>query len=166
MAEKDLLIKEKLEHTGLFSFDDFYAFAYTWFKDESYGVTEEKYSEKHSGGAKEITVEWKCAKGMSDYFKIEIGVKFETRGLTDVEVESDGKKKKTNKGTVSVEIKGALIQDPSSKWNESPTYTFMRELYAKYLIPGRVDTMEDAVKGNVRDFKEKLKIFLESTGRR
>lgn len=166
MAEKDLLIKEKLEHVGLFSFDDLYSYAYGWFKEEGYGVTEEKYSEKHSNGAKDITVEWKCAKGMSDYFKVEIGVKFEVLGLIEVEVEQEGKKKKTNKGRVTIEAKGVLVQDPSSKWDESPTYKFMRELYSKYIIPGRVDTMEGKVGGDVRDFKEKLKIFLESTGRR
>ena len=166
MAEKDQLIKEKLEQVGLFSFDDLYSYAYTWFKEEGYGVTEEKYSEKHSGGSKDITVEWKCARGMSDYFKAEIGVKFDVSGLTDVEVEYEGKKKKTNKGRVSIDIKGTLIQDPQSKWDETPTYKFMRDLYMKYIIPGRVDTMEDKVKGGVRDFKEALKVFLESSGRR
>jgi hypothetical protein len=166
MAEKDQLIKEKLEHVGLFNFDDLYSYAYSWFKEESFGVTEEKYSETHTGSGKNVTVEWKCAKGMSDYFKIEIGVKMEMQGLIDVEVEQEGKKKKTNKGRASIEIKGTLVQDPSSKWDETPTYKFMRELYMKYIIPGRVDTMEDLTKGAVRDFKEKLKVFLESSGRR
>ena len=166
MAEKDLLIKEKLEHAGLFSFDDLYSYAYNWFKDEGYGVTEEKYSEKHSGSSKDITVEWKCKKQLSDYFAMELGVKFEILGLTEVEVEFDGKKKKTNKGRAIIEVKGALIKDPDSAWDESPGWKFMRDVYNKYVIPGRVDTMEDKAKGDTRDFKEKLKTFLESTGRR
>lgn len=166
MAEKDLLIKEKLEHNGFFSFDDFYSYAYTWFKDESYGVTEEKYNEKVSGTSKDITVEWKCKKQISDYFAIEISVKFETRGLTDVEVEIEGKKRKTNKGVVVAELKGALIKDPSSTWEASPGYKFLREWYNKYVVPGRIDAMEDKTKDDVRGFKEHLKRFLESTGRR
>lgn len=166
MAEKDLLIKEKLEHSGLFSFDDLYSYAYTLLKEEGYGVTEEKYSEKHASGTKDVVVEWKCVKSVGDYFKVEISVKFNISGLADVEVEYEGKKKRSNKGRASIDIKGALVQDPTSKWNETPTYTFMRGLYSKYIIPGRIDAMESMTKNEVENFKEKLKVFFDSTGRR
>ena len=129
-------------------------------------MTEEKYNEKVSGNSKDVAVEWKCKKQISDYFVVEVAVKFEARGLTDVEVEIDGKKRKTNKGVIVTEIKGALIKDPSSTWEAKPSYLFLRELYNKYIVPGRIDTMEDKTKDDVRGFKEHLKHFLESTGRR
>lgn len=166
MAEKNILIKEVLEHVGIFSFSEFYEYAYRWFKGEDYGVIEEKYAEKVSGSARDFTVEWKSSKSLSDYFKIEISMKIEIIGATDVEVEIEGAKKKMNKGRMRVDIKGVLIRDPDSKWDATPMYRFMREIYNKYIIPKTLELREDKVTGDVRDFKEALKSFLELQGRR
>lgn len=167
MADKDRIIKEKVEHSGLFDFKGFYEYAHSWLaEEEDYGVVEEKYSEKVSGNARDIKIEWEATKQLSDYFKIEISIEFDVKDLTEVEVEIDGRKKKMNKGKVSVEIIGALIKDPESKWDSSPTARFMRDVYNKYIIPKRVETMEDRITKDVKDFKEELKAFLELTGRR
>ena len=134
--------------------------------EEKYGVTEEKYSEKVSGNSRNLLIEWDAIKPLSDYFKREVKVKFEVEGLTDVEVEIDGKRKKMNKGKLKVEIKGLLIRDPDSKWDKSPFYAFIREIYNKYVIPGRIETMEILLRSDVTKFKEELKNFLELSGRR
>jgi hypothetical protein len=42
MAEKEILLTEKLDYTGLIKFPDFYQYAHSWFAEESYGVVEEK----------------------------------------------------------------------------------------------------------------------------
>ncbi len=167
MAEKDRIIKEKVEHFGLFDFKGFYGYAHSWLDDEEgYGVTEEKYSEKVSGNSRDITIEWKATKKLSDYFKIEIKIEFEVKDLTDVEVEIDGKKRKMNKGKVKVEITGNLVKDPESKWDTSPGTRFLRDIYNKYIVPKRIESMEERVESNVKDFKEELKAFLELTGKR
>lgn len=165
MAEKIILLKEVLEHVGIFSFSDFYEYAYRWFKEEDYGVIEEKYSEKVTGNARDITVEWKCSRSLSDYFKIEIAVRMEIIGLTDVEAEIDGKKKKMNRGRMRVEFKGTMIRDPDSKWDASPFYRFLRDIYNKYIIPGHVESQEGRLRDDVKDVKEALKNFLEMQGK-
>ncbi len=166
MAEKDMVIKEKVESSGLFNFSSFYSFAHTWFRDENYGVMEERYIEKVSGSSRDLLIEWVATKFLSDYFKIEQKIKFEVKGLTEVEVEIDGQRKKMNKGSVMVEVKGTLVMDHLSKWDINPTYKFMRSIYNKYIIPTRIDNMQDKVRGDVRDFKEQLKAFLELSGKR
>ena len=167
MAEKDVILKESVDYTGIYSYPAFYGFAHSWLNDEKeYGVIEEKYAEKISGNSKAIDIEWKATKKISDYFKIEISVKFEIKNLVDVEVEIDGKKKKSNQGKVKVEIKGVLIKDYNSEWDVSKGWRFMRDLYNKYLVPSRVDAMEGKVVGDVKEFKEELKAFLEVSGRR
>ena len=166
MAEKDLVIKEKVEHSGLFDFPAFYSYAHSWFIGEQYGVTEEKYSEKLSGNKRDLLIEWKATKKLSDYFKIDIGVKFEIENMTEVEAEIDGDRKKMNKGKASVEIKGLLVKDHESKWETSPFSKFMRDVYNKYIIPVRVSDMNNRVEGDVKKFKEELKAFLELVGRR
>ena len=166
MPEKDLVIKEKIEHTGLFDFPAFYSYAHSWFVNELYGVIEEKYSEKVSGNKRDLLIEWKAAKKLSDYFKIEIAVKYEITDMTEVEAEIDGKTKKMNNGKVVAEIKGALIKDYESKWETSVFSKFAREIYNKYIIPSRVFAMNDKTGEDVKKFKEELKAFLELSGRR
>ena len=166
MADKDQIIKEKAEHRGIFDFPAFYAYANATLTDWGYSVVEEKYSEKVSGNSREITVEWKATRGLSDYFKIEVFIRFVLRGLTDVEVEMEGKKKKMNQGTIEAEIKGSLIRDPESKWESTPFYRFLKDLYVKYVIPARIDTAQDEVRSDVQTYKEQLKSFLALSGKR
>lgn len=166
MAEKEEILKEKVTHSGVFSFPDFYKYAHTWLKDEDYGVSEEKYSEKVSGNTRDIAIEWKVTKQISDYLKTGWKVEFDVEGLTDVEVEIDGKKKKMNKGKVTLEIKAAIFKDPESKWESSPFNRFIRGVYNKYIIPKRLEDVQDRIISDVQDFKEELKAFLELTGKR
>ena len=167
MVEKDQIIKEKLDHSGIFNFAEFYTFAHTWLKDNLYGVNEERYSEKVSGAARDISFEWKASKKVSDYFKIEHTIRFEITGLSEVEVEIDGKKKRTNKGKIAMEIKGVLIKDPKNTWDETkPFFKFLRESYDKYIIPSRIEAMENKIETDVRAFKDEVKAYLELTGKR
>ncbi len=167
MVAKDQIIKEKLDHTGIFSFSELYSFMHTWLKDNLYGVNEEKYGEKVSGAARDISFEWKATRDLSDYFRIEHTIRIDVTGLTEVEVEIDGKKKRMNKGKIAMEIKGVLIKDPKNTWDEtSPIYKFLREVYDKYIIPKRIKAMEDKIENDVRAFKDEVKAYLELTGKR
>ncbi len=167
MVEKDQIIKEKLDHSGLFNFAELYTFMHSWLKNSLYGVNEEKYGEKVSGTTRDISFEWKAVKKVSDYFKIENSIKVDVVGLSEVEVEIDGKKKKMNKGKITIEVKGVLVKDPKNTWDETiPVYKFMREIYDKYIIPQRIDSMNDKVEGDVRAFKDEVKAYLELTGKR
>ena len=166
MADKEEVIKERIEHSGIFDFSAFYSYVHEWFKEENYGVVEEKYNEKISGNTRDIKFEWLATKKISDYFKSETKLRFDITGLTDVEVEIDGTKKKTNKGRIWLEIKGNIIRDPESKWDVSPFFRFLRDFYNKYIIPARVDKITDRIKDDVRDFKDDLKAYLDLTGKR
>ena len=167
MVVKDQIIKEKLEHSGIFNFADVYSFMHTWLTDNIYGVQEERYKEKVSGSSRDISFEWKASKKTTDYFKVEHTIKVEVTGLTEVEVEIDGKKKRTNKGKILIEIKGVLIKDPENAWDETKLILkFLREAYDKYIIPTRIESMEEKVENDVRAFKDEVKAYLELTGKR
>ena len=166
MSEKEQVLRERLRHDGLFDFRGTYSFAHDWLKDEKrYGVVEERYNEKVSGNARDLMIEWRAMRKLSDYIKIEIFIRIEITGMTEVEVEIDGEKKKMNKGRVELDIRGALIKDPDSKWDKAPFTRFMRDVYNKYVIPGRIFEMEMRVKNDVIKFKDEVKAFLELSAR-
>lgn len=167
MVEKDTIAKEKLKYAGLIDVEQAYKFAYEWLKKEDLNVSEDEYSEKVKSGGKEIEIKWTASKKLTDYFKVTLGLKWRILGMSDVEVEIEGRKKKMNKvADLSIEIKGTLERDYSNKWEGSAFNKFIKDVYNKYVIPQRTDQKEGQVHGMVEDFKEEMKAFLELSGRK
>lgn len=166
MVEKDNVIKEKVKHSGLGDFKGAYKYAREWLQKENFEVTEDSYSEKVSGNAKEIEIEWTANRKLTDYYKAVLKFKWRVLGLVDVEVEVDGKRKTMNKFVeLSIEVKGVLEKDYDSKWENSSMQKFFKDVYNKYVVIERTRQKEDQVRGAVIDFKEEMKAFLELTGR-
>ncbi len=167
MSEKDQIAKEKLKYAGLVDFENAYKFAYEWLAQGNFGVSEDEYTEKVKSGGKDIEIKWTASKKLTDYFKATLSLKWRVLGLSDVEVEIDGRKKKMNKvADLSIEIKGVLERDYSNKWEGSAFNKFIKDVYNKYVIPQRTSQKEGAVNDAVQDFKEEMKAFLELTGRK
>ena len=166
MAEKDKITKEELKNKGIFDFSGLYNYAYEYFRTEGYGVNEDEYAEKIAGECRDVKVKWKATKGVSDYFKFEIKFEIGIRGMSDVEVEIDGQKKQMNKGEIKFKIEGFLVKDPKSKWENSAFERFLRDVYNKYIVPNRVDDMEDILLGDIRSLKDELKALMDHKARR
>lgn len=164
MSEREMLLKEKMEQNGIFDFKGFYGYAHAWFREEGYGVDEEKYSEKNSGSSRDITIEWKATKQFSDYFKAEHKMKFTIEKMGDVEVEIDGQKKQMNKGKIEVEIKSTIVIDAGNKWETNAWYKFLKDSYNKYVIPARIDAMREKIAGDGKKFKDDMKAFFDLYG--
>jgi len=162
MAEKDRVVKEELKHKGIFDFAALYSFSHSWWKEE-YGINESKYTERVSGNKRDIRIEWIATKDISDYFKFEHKIEFIISGLTDVEVEIDGEKKKMNQGEIEIKITAILVKDKDSKWDTSPFNRFMRDVYNKYVIPSRIEDIKIQLSDDAREFKDEIKAFLELT---
>jgi len=168
MAEKDKLVSNKIKYDGIFSFKDFYKFCYDWLSEETgLLLSEKKYKEKLSGDAKNIEIEWSGFKEVSDYFKFEIEVKFNIIGLSNIEATNlDGKKIKTNKGSVEVSIKGNLIKDPKGKFEKNGFLKFLRGFYEKMIISSRVEQMEGKLIEDCDEFLAQGKAYLDLEGKR
>lgn len=164
MAEKDKITVEKVKRSGIFDFKDVYQFAYRWLTGEDYDVHEEKYIEEAQPDAKKIEIKWVAEKKISDYFKIELKLEWRIIGMKDVEVEQEGKRIKTNKGTFEVKITGTLIKDYEGTWDGNPTGKFLRGIYEKWIIEGRIRQYEAKVFGEVEDLAEQMKAYLTVEG--
>jgi hypothetical protein len=167
MAEKDKLFSSKIKYGGVVNFADFYKFCFDWLKDET-GVEmgEDKYSEKLSGDSKNIDVEWSGSKKLTDYFKMEVKVTFKVIGLTNVEITQNGKKVKTNKGSIEIGIKGTLVRDYQGKFEKTATQKMMRGIYEKMVIPSRISEYEGKIMGDCDEFLSQAKAYLDLEGKK
>ncbi len=167
MPEKDTIFSSDIKYGGVFSFKDFYQFCHEWLTEETnLDVEEEKYEEKIQGDEKEIKVEWKGTRKITDYFKFEMKVTFEIKGLINVEVVQNGVKVKTNKGSAKVKVRGTLIRDYESKFEGTSGKKFMRSIYEKWVIPSRIEQMEDKIVDDCDEFLSQAKAWLDLEGKK
>jgi hypothetical protein len=164
MAEKDKITDEKVKYNGYFDFKEVYQFVYRWLNEEDYDVEETKYVEEVNGDFKKVEILWKASKKVSDYFKSELKLAWRVLGLTSAEIEKDGRKIKTNKGSFEVKITGTLIRDYRGAWDATPFTKFLRGIYDKYVIEGTMDKHETKVFGDVNTLAEEIKAFLTIEG--
>ena len=167
MAEKDTIFSSKVKYSGILDFPDFYKFCYDWLTEEvGLDISEDKYAEKISGDAKNIDIVWSCQRKITDYFRFDAKVTFQVLGLTKLEIVQDGKKIKTNKGSVEVKIKGVLVRDYQGKFEVNASRKFMRGVYEKWVIPSRIEEFESKIIGDCDEFLSQGKAFLDIEGKR
>jgi hypothetical protein len=163
---KSTVYEEVIKHKGYFNYSELYNFCYRWLKDEQYLVREEKYSEKITSGGKEIEIKWSAFKKVTDYFRNNITIKWHIITMTDAEIEVNGKKEKTNKGDLKLTFTAELERDYEQKWEENPTYKFLRGVYDKYVLKTMIDQYEDRLWDKTESFVENTKAFLMLEGKK
>ncbi|MCX6747981.1 MAG: hypothetical protein NT076_00080 [Candidatus Pacearchaeota archaeon] len=165
MVEKDVVFSGKVRHLGIFDFKEFYRFCYMWFVDKEYWITEKNYTEKITPRGKEIEIEWVAMRKISDYFRFYIKSNWRIIGMKEVEVEKDGKKETLDKGDVEIRVQTILEKDYEHRWEGNAFYKFLRTMYDRYLIRGRIDDYESRIFGEVEEFLAQAKAFLALEGK-
>lgn len=164
MAEKDKITETKVKYNGLFDFKEVYAFVYRWLTEEDYWIEEKKYIEEVAGEAKNVEIIWEAHKKVSDYFRYDLKFKWRIIRMTTVEAERNGKKVKINKGTFEVKISAILMKDYQSTWESNPFMKFLRGIYDRFVIEGRIKQYEIKLDGDLNEISEQLKAFLALEG--
>lgn len=165
MVQKDQVFKQALKKRGIWNFNELYHFCYDWFQKEDYILMEQQYTEKMQDAGKELILKWSSYRKITDYFKFVIDVDWHILGMNPIEVERDGKKIKSNKGEVKITVKGILVKDYESRWEDKPLWKFLRGIYDNYIIRTTVDDFEDRIIEKAVEFFDDVKAYLElSTG--
>ena len=167
MPEKDIILKSKIKHNGLFDFKETYRILYEWLLDQNYDVNEKSYKEViGAGGAKELEIEWEAMRKVTDYFRFWLKIRWHIIGMTSVEVEIDGTKQKINKGQFELEVTCLLEKDYEDRWANKPIWKFLRTFYDRYLIKERTEQFEGKIITEMDEFVSQCKSFLALSGRR
>ncbi len=166
MAEKDTIKKGKIKQEGVFNFKELYEFIYKSLKDEGYKVNEKTYSEKITGDSKELQIVWQAKKKVSDYFKFVINMHWLIVGMKKIKVKKENKEVSTNSGLVEIRFEAVLVKDYESKWEDAPSWKFLRGVYDRYIIRSRIDQYEDDIEDELEEFIAQIKSFLALEGKR
>ncbi|MBI2045098.1 hypothetical protein HYT23_03500 [Candidatus Pacearchaeota archaeon] len=167
MSEAETVFSSKIRYVGVLNFKDFYRFCYDWLSEETeLMLVENKYEEKIDGDIKNIEVEWTGARKITDYFKYKVKVKFRVLGLKKVEVIRDGKKEKTNEGSVEVKASGDLVRDYQGKFELGAGRKFLRGIYDKWVIPSRIEEYQGKLVGKINEFLNQAKAWLDLEGKK
>ena len=165
MAQKEEVYKEKMKQKGHWNYTELYNMLFEWLKDSNYKLSEDLYNEKLQANGKEVIIRWTAGRKITDYFKFQIKLDWHILGMKDAEAEIDGKKVSTNKGEVKIEFKGNLINDYEKKWEDKPSWKFLRSLYEKYIIRKTIDEYEDDLEDETKELISDAKAFLKIPAR-
>ena len=160
MAEENTVLDKKLTHKGFLSFKGLYEFSFEWLQDQGYAVSEKEYKEKISGSGKNIEIKWEAIKEVTDYFRYKIEIGWKVLGLSEVEVEEEGKKIKTGKGEISMKFRGVIVRDPEARWEKKPLWKFLRGTYDKYIIRTTAEEHAGKVSSDANELIDQIKAFL------
>lgn len=167
MAEKNVVFSSAIKYDGILNFADFYKFCYDYLVDElDFEVIEKKYSEKISGDSKELEVEWNGKNKVDDYFRYDIKVEFIIYNMKKVEVEQGGKRKKADKGIVNIKVKGTVVTDYRGEYSAKPMKRFVKNVYDKWVIPSRIEKVEEKLISDCDDFLGQSKSYLDLEGKK
>lgn len=168
MVEEETVFSSKISYNGIFLFKDFYTFCYNWLRDET-GVSsfsEDKYSEKLSGDAKNIDIEWTGTKDMTDYFRFKIKIAITIKGLLQVKVKKEGIEIETNKGAVEMKVKGLIVKDYQNKFEMTAFKKTLRGFYEKYIIQSTIKEFKGKIAADCDEFLSQAKAFLDLEGKK
>jgi len=166
MTELDTVSSGKVKFKGIFDFKELYRFLYTYLVDNGYFVVEKEYTEKNNQNGKEVVVKWDARRKISDYFRFYIKVNWRIIGMKDADVEKNGEKLTLNKGDNEVEIVSIIEKDYENKWDKNEFAKFLRGVYDRYIIRGRIDDYEGKIFTEANEFAAQVKAFVALEGRR
>ena len=164
MSEKDLICEGKVKHEGIFDLKEVYRFVYAWLTDFEYFIEEKGYIEKSKPEGKEVEIHWIARRKISDYFRFVLKLDWLILGMTTVEIIKDNIKVKANKGSIEIKVKAVLEKDYENKWESTSFLKFLRGIYDRYIIKGRIENYEDKISEELDELVAQTKAFLALEG--
>ncbi len=150
----------KIKQDSIFDFDELYKRLFSWFEVSDYDFHEKAY-EKHDmgNGVDNLKIYWIATKEIDKYVKFVIEMNFFLIGLQKAEIEKEGVKIKTNKGTMEIRLSAYLIKDYDDKLKKR-VGDYGRKVYEKFMIRHRLDDYEVRLSKETHLLMDEVKSFV------
>ncbi|NQU98891.1 hypothetical protein HQ533_05485 [Candidatus Woesearchaeota archaeon] len=135
----------KLEYEGLFDPKELYTVIDELFKQHSFDKHEFRNAELTHKEGKDLVMDLRPYKRLSDYLKTEIKIEIMATNLKHVEIKKKGLKKKMYKGHIDITFTAFIITDYEHAWETRPIYYLIRMLIDKFIYKGYTEQVKNEI---------------------
>lgn len=161
MAEvKTLSFGESISYTGIINGAGIYNLIKKWLSERDYNHVELMNEEHVYEDGRQILLEIRPYKELSEYAKVEIKVELLFKKLQDVVIKRNNIKHKTQKGELTISFSTYLITDIEGHWTAKPVYFFIRTIIEKYLYRNYINKYEEFVITDKNNLMRELRSYL------
>lgn len=161
MAElKTIFQKKSFEYSGLISVQGLYRAAMNWLTENDFNPYEEKHMEQVFENGKEITIEIKGEKELSDYAQIKWKTKIVFTKLQEQVIQKDNQRVRMHKGKVKFATTVFLATDYDKTLEQTAFLFFLRTLIDRFVFKSYVNKAVARIHSQYFKFQETLKSYL------
>jgi hypothetical protein len=161
MAElRTLLWKKKIAYSGLIDVKGVYRVAHDWLSEQGYNPYEEKHTEQNFEDGKEIIVEMKGEKDLSDFAKIKWKTKITCLKLKETVVERDNQRVKMYSGEIEFSTDLFLATDYDKSFEQRAFMYFLRTVIDRFVFKSYINKSVDRAKAQYKKFQDTIKSYL------
>lgn len=163
--------KEKLEvipvlsikREGIYDFENLIKKINDSLRYLGYTQLEKEHSQEQEPGG-EIKFDYTCRKSTTPYVKFIIDIEILVLRPLNVIVETNGKKKRMQKGELEIRIKAVMQKNDNMKFTASPYSEFIRRLYEKFIIKEELNKLEARLLNDANFIITRIKGSLDMLG--
>ena len=159
----DVIPTLSIKRQGIYDFENLLKVINNALSDLGYVQLENEHSQEQEPGG-EIKFDYTCRKGATPYVKFIIDIKILVLRPVNVVVETDGKKKRMQKGELEIRIKSAMQKNDNMKFTASKYSEFMRQLYEKFVIKDELNKLEGRLQNDTNFIITRIKGALDMLG--
>ncbi len=153
---EEIYPKAKFKWKGTCDLKLLYSKIKTWIEEEEYAVSEKSYGERVKPNGKQLEIVWEARKEEGSYFQKKIFLEIFGIGISEVEVEREGKRLKLHSGELEISLHAEITLNASDDWHDG----FVHTLYQDYIIKEKIDEEKINLYKDVHNFMDEVKAFL------
>ena len=162
MSEKRLIVDGLIiRYNGIFDVQGLLEHIDKVCSQKGYTKNEKERIERVFSSGKELHMELRPSKKMTDYISLMIKIKMDITNLEELEVTRDKFKMAVNKGLVVMTFDAWTTTDYQGRWEQKPLFYFLRNIFERFFYKFHTDKYVGTVDSDCHYIYYNLKAFLE-----
>jgi len=149
----------RLSYNGPVKITDFFKEVEDWIKKKGMKKDLKKKMERLTGKGKKLEWTVECWKKLEHHTTEVVRLRSMFNEVKDIEVDRQGRRIKTQQADILLLIDGILETDTSQKWEQKPTFYFIRALIDKYVWKFHTEKYDGLVSSDAHDLHRTLQAF-------
>lgn len=159
MSETEPIFQDAvISWSGIIDLAVFYKKIQAWLETKKYKTKELRYAEKIKPNGKQIEIVWESNKNEGNYFKFKQKTSIFLIGVSDAEIEKNGKKLKLNKVEARISITSEFTKDAADAYKN---HLYMKKIYETYVYKHKIEEAKIECYKDTSDYIEEIKNYFD-----